>query len=250
MSISNPPLVGSPDWQRGFISAQKLLATVPANTASEAVTMPPNAETIVVIAGAITPGNQCFCVGATTGKIYPGAIATGSAVAGGHSAVMFDATPVIDETVTITWITAPITTWYIAADAGIRIVSDIGKLTNTIGVQYVIPTTPGTGAGDHPPVELKYASAAGGSGTVVLAAAGAGNRYRIFSAQMSSWSAAAKGELDDSTSTRFFASSSVMDGFGLAYPLTGIALPTNSGVTMVLSAGTATAVVTYTLETV
>lgn len=121
---------------------------------------------------------------------------------------------------------------------------------NGEGVAYAIPSAPDTATGDHPPNELLIACLGGiANGGTLLAAAGAGKRYRIFSAAISNDTAADRVALLDSVAGGGFLQTS-NGPLGLPYGPSGVPLSTNAAI-IAFSAGghTITATVVYTLET-
>lgn len=183
MSISGPPQFGSPDGQRGITTAQKLLATTAPGTSSATVTVPPNAETIVVAVPLPPAGPKAVCQGVTTGFDYPGLSAPSQYSTPSHAEFLFDVSSALDAQVTITLQFSPARAWYVISDQGVRITADASKLTSRLGQQHIVPGAPSTLVGDHPPVELQSQSFYGITATTtILAAPGAAKRYRIFGA--------------------------------------------------------------------
>ncbi|HEY1716213.1 MAG TPA: hypothetical protein VGG07_25170 [Solirubrobacteraceae bacterium] len=120
------------------------------------------------------------------------------------------------------------------------------------GVLYAIGAIPNTAAGDHPPVEL---STVGGGYTLtstVLAAPGAGMRYRLFFAQLAPITAGLVVFLQDSVSSALYGFSGLGAVESVPYPGQGIPMATDAALNLVFGtgAGTAYAFVAYTLETV
>lgn len=67
-------VVGTPDWQRGAVAANKLLATVPAGTEQVTITVPANAQLVgVILSSAVVP-SVATATGVVTGNTYPGEI--------------------------------------------------------------------------------------------------------------------------------------------------------------------------------
>ena len=118
--------VGSPDWQRGVINAEKLLATVAANTGTVDVTVPANTTTIMVVnsGSSIATTNNCYCLGMTSGILYPGSLRQYSPGIAAFYARFFTVSPAIDGVMTISWQVAPTVTWYVVAMSGVNVVDD------------------------------------------------------------------------------------------------------------------------------
>ena len=202
--------VGTPDWQRGVVSAQKLLATFPAGQALGVVDLPSNVSSLIVLIENNHVAQLSGCQGMTSGSDYP--VAPYSTTGSGyqHNAWVVAVGSAQDSQVTLVWNAAPTEPWVVIGDASTRMVADLSLLnvtappqnfalgnalivagvdgsnayalaTDQSGVLYSIPTVPGIGAGDHPKNEILCAPFDNvGGGTTILAAPGAGKRYRIF----------------------------------------------------------------------
>lgn len=248
--MGGPIAADTPDYQRGVVNAQKLLAA-PSATPSVIVSPPPNTESMILIADQpSSPSDDVWCMGQTSAAYAPVYRLPASNGVNFNGAWIFDVSSVIDSSYEVYYGNGSHTQWYVYADAAARLVVDGSKLTDLHGQQYVIPTVPSTLANDHPPVELSYASATVGNGGVVLAAPGAGNRYRIFAAQIGNFTTSVDASLYDSNGVIFCTAHSVNPSGWFTYPLTGIALPNNSNVRLGAGGGTCTAVVVYTTEAV
>ena len=129
--------------------------------------------------------------------------------------------------------------------------SDAGA-TNSLGVQYVVPTVPNVAAGDHPPNEVSLTALTFNSTTnaQILAAPGAGKRYRVFGISLfatSNWC-----YVNDNTGVAITGVSSGGTANWLA-PGQGVPLATNSALAVGgAGAGGTTGIVTvqYTTETI
>lgn len=133
--MATPASVDTPDYQRGVVSAQKLLATVPGGTAAATVGLPPNVETLVVV----VPGfdlTSATCVGVTSNATYPGIATRTGQGAGLTTAMYFDVSAALDASVTVTAGAAPNNTWYIYGDSGVHITTDLGLDTTLVGAGY------------------------------------------------------------------------------------------------------------------
>lgn len=254
VSISNPPNYGSPDWQRGYYSAQKKLASVPANTIQTSVIVPPNAESIIVTCQNAGVGNELVCLGLTSAQYYASAKSTKISGSAASVTWFFDTSAVIDSTVELTWNTAPTFAWTVYADAATHLTADISKATDENGQMYVVSSAPSVLSGDHPANELLFAQFGNApSGSTVIAAPGAGNRLRLFYATASALTAGQFINLSGSVSGKI-----VLAGIAtnplipttIDYKPTGVILGTNDALIMTTAGGTGTCNVVYTVETV
>ena len=243
--------IDTPDNQRGVVSPQLLLAAVPAGTDSTTIGVPPNCETLVITSDA-NDGAVPSVQGATTSITYPGARGVVSFETAGFSPVwLFDVSDVIDAELNIQWFPAPSKTWYVYSDAGVHTIADISNNRDGNGSLYTVPTVPYGEPGSHPPQELSVVGNGGAASFTLLAAPGAGVRYRVFGGNMASLAAGLYGYLKDSVSgTAFF----VCVGEGnasLVLPSQGLALSTDAAVDYVLGAGAGTMAMSlsYTTET-
>ena len=252
MSISSPPNYGSPDWQRGVYSAQKLLATVAGGTRTASVTVPPNAETIVVSIPGGAGAYRLSLQGQTSLTEYPGIQAIQQTNIPITPMWFFDVSQCLDPIVEVIFTIAPATTWYVYADAGIHLTADITKIANASGIEYVIPTLPDTAGSDHPATELQLINATFAANGVLLASPGGGKRYRVFAWQIASQGAAVTGYLTDSLTNLGFAFGGLNIGSALTLPAQGFPLSTNAAVNFNLwgGAGNISVVLYYTTETV
>ena len=248
------PTIDTPDYQRGVVSAQMLLATVPANTPNFTVTLPPNIETLVIVIGNGGQPGTIACAGVTTTVQYQGMPLAGGTTSSANVVWMFDVSAAIDTQVQLMLGQNVNVPWYVYADAGVHLTADIGTLANQLGVPFNVPMVPAGGTLGHPPVELQsYSNWGVATGTTILPAAGANHRYRIFYAQIQNESATAVAGLSDSISTKNF----VLSGAGSAningvsdFKPTGLALSTNAAVMVGTTAGNATINLVYTVELV
>lgn len=117
--------VGTPDWQRGITTAQKLLATVPATTLTTTVGVPPNAETIVIVTSGPVGGNQVLTIkGSTSGQVYPWQVQFLTSGSQDYAQYYVDVTSVIDVELSITFTEAAAFTWYVYSDQAAHVVFD------------------------------------------------------------------------------------------------------------------------------
>lgn len=252
--MTGPISIDTPDYQRGLVSAQKLLATVPAGTDFVVVGVPPNAESVVVAGSPGTTALGAAVAGVTSGIVYSGALLTGTNVSGVTPQWVFDVSSVVDEQIQVTCFTDPQQQWFVYADAGVHLTVDTSKLGNTLGQQYVIPAVPSNLSRDHPPVELQVASlldAPNGTGLVPPPVPGA--RIRVFDAFVNGTSTAAFVALRTSVTGM------QIIGLGTTTANTagridcrpsGVPLPGNQGINIVTTAGNGDGTVVYTVETI
>lgn len=252
--MPGPVTIDTPDYQRGVVNAQVLLATVAAGTHTVTVGVPPNAESIMISldGGAVTAGNAAM-VGVSTGALYAGAAIK---IAGSPftSAWVFDAAEVVDAQVNVSVPSTWASGWHVYADAGVHVVADTANLRNEYGQLYVIPSIPSTTAGDHPPSELQSTcQLALSSGSVVLATPGAGRRYRIFYATVSTTDGVirAMGMNDSVSGVNFCAGDSINGAqVSVSYQPSGLPLSSNAAVQATSSAGNVNIQLVYTTESV
>jgi hypothetical protein len=130
------PNIGTPDWQRGIVSAGKLLATVPAATTSVTVDVPPNAQTLVVAMTYVTYEAFVKVKGVTTGRQYPGALRP-SDVASTYADAFyyFSVSSQVDEQVEVTIAAATPDPWYVFSQSGVTVV-DVAELIGVVQYDY------------------------------------------------------------------------------------------------------------------
>ncbi len=219
----------TPDYQRGVVSAQKLLATVPNTDTSVTVGVPPNAETIVVLApGSLNP-SDFTCKGATTGLDYPPTPYGPSVTGADTTSIVFDVSAAVDDQVTITYGFPAAFVWYVYSDSGVHVTTspylartqnqtgnpapvdalqvagtdgtDLRALrVDTQGQPFTIGAVPGTATGDHPPAEISVTAALLTAAGTIVGAPGAGKRIRVYSMQMSSVASGLCGYMSDGVS--------------------------------------------------
>lgn len=245
--------VDTPDYQRGIVNPQSLLATCPAHTQSVTVTVPPNAENIVVTAWGGLTDYDISCAGVTSHFAYAGQILGPTAFINASPTYIFDVSNAFDEQVTITFRTAPIVEWAVYSDAGVHTVVDLNKFVDGQGNQYVISTIPGSGNGNHPTNELSIASVGNvANGTVIVPAPGAGNRIRVFDIYLNVTSAASGANLHDTVSGALLLNVSTpntpANGHVSCLPQ-GVPLSNNGAIATTVLAGTVDATVLYHVET-
>lgn len=277
-------LIGTPDWQRGVYTPQKLIGKFTTAQLSETVTLPPNCESLlVVVPGVVFYGGQSVqVVGTTTNGTYPAIACIQFPDVDQIGLFIAAVSPAADPAVTVTLTATPSADWYVVADAGVRGVVDYAGalaiaipgssppvggiqtmgfdgiesrpfLVNKIGETYVVPTVPSVNTNDHPPNELQVVTSTNaGGGATILAATGAGKRYRVFFVSIHITAAGGAGALEDSGIALWGGTgSSTSEVITIDYKPTGIAMTTNSAL-VVANAGVFNAdfIVVYTTETV
>ncbi|MGH3262025.1 MAG: hypothetical protein ACRDNS_08530 [Trebonia sp.] len=245
-------IVDTPDHQQSTVSAQKLLAVGLATDQNLTVDIPPNAETLLVALSLGAVSDTITVAGLTSGISYSGGQLIGSPTSGFTQTWAFDISAPVDAQVQITLGSVPGEPWYVYVDAGVHTVVDLATRRDPSGSQYVLPIVPGTVAGYHPPDEVLIVGNDGAGSFHLLAAPGAGKRYRIFGACMASTSSDVIGLLIDSISGQWLL---VLAGPGNAqvqFPAQGVALSANGPLGYLLGGGTGTTYcqATYTIEAV
>jgi len=244
--------IDTPDYQRGVVSAQKLLATVAAGTASVLVTPPPNCETLIVITETGTLANFVSCLGVTSGVLYPGS----RTLSPGNNAFlpvfMFDVSDVIETELELSWQSSPPAAWYVYSDAGVHTVADVSSSKDLLGQQFVVPVIPYGRPGCHPPQELIILSAIEAANATLLPAPGAGLRYRIFGVTMAAAAAGLTGVVYDAGSGHGLLCCTGVGNSTSSFPSQGIAITDDNAVGYILLAGAGAMYIClqYTLETV
>lgn len=229
--------IGTPDFQKSVVSAQKevLSTTLTGGTANFGV--PPNAESIIVFASGPSGVVNWTLTGLTTGTVY-----RGSKLADHFNSMqgvtIFDAAPAIDPTMQIQGGSnvAP-TTFIVYTDAAAHIVADASKLTDVYQQQYVVPSLPSTAPGDVPPVQLAIASASFSANNTLLGFPGANWYYRIFAAAMNTVTSGLWGALNDQGGGNAILSCSGPGNAVLSLPATGHPMAVNSPLNYAIGAG-------------
>lgn len=249
--MSGPIAIDTPDYQRGVVSAQVQLGTIAAGNLEISTGVPPNTETLVVLAQANSGPNPATVVGNSSSVGYPGKSVTQTVGGETWTTTFIDVSTVVDQAVTVTISYATGVKSWVYSDAGAHIMLDVSQASNQKGQQYVIPSIPSTIATDHPPTEVQWKSVATAVNATLLPAPGAGLRYRVFAAQIDT-GATLSGFLEDNVSGAAFIVCGANQACSLNFPAQGMPLSTNSAVTFVIYAGAGTALcnVIYTLENV
>ena len=118
-------IVGSPDWQRGVVTSQKLLSTQAATSLTATVFLPPNAETLVIVTSGPIGGAQTLTItGVTSAQVYPWQIQF--IFSGGQAYAYYyaDVSSSVDSSVTITFAQAAAFSWYVYSDQAAHVSFD------------------------------------------------------------------------------------------------------------------------------
>ena len=249
MSISNSPQFGTPDWQRGYYSAQKLLANVLGNQSYVNLTIPPNCETIVVVVpGTITRPQVTAKTGLTYLNVVPLAPYNPNTSAGDWI-YLVDATDVINASLQITLSGAAPSQWWVYADSAAKIVADAATTRQLNNVPYFTPIAPSTASGDHPIVELQNVSGATSNGQI-LAPPGTGMRHRLFTAVISPVVSGEVVALSDSVSGVQLIYNPTFAPWQMSYLPSGYPISANAGLNVGSTSTDIAYSVTYTTEAV
>ena len=242
----------TPDYQRGYVSPQQLLAAGVAPTNIVNVTEPVNAESLIVIMAGVFPNAKCAVTGLTTGCSYAGRQVANPPLTGTYSTWIFDVANAVDPTVQVNFPTVAPFNWWVYSDAAEHVTIDVSKYVNGSGVQYVIPTVPSNLQSDHPPLELSLASTILGANGTVIAAPGVNKRLRIFTLAMTSYAAGMVGYLGDSVSSTGLCSCVGLGNATVTLPGQGYPLSNNAALAYTLLGGAGNMVCTayYTSETI
>lgn len=271
--------VDTPDHQQGLVNAQKLLATIPRTERTVSVAPPPNTETLVVIVEATLGQNITLEVrGNQTGVVYPPAPYLYETGGKSWQIAWIDVTSVLDREVSVGLSDFPSGSWYVYSDAGVHTIIDavlsravgatFGPLPSSAvqvagsdgvnlrplsldqyGKQWVRQLAPGTKRADHPEPELQWVSTIATANGTVLAAPGAGQRRRVFTAQLASLKSGSTGNLYDAVAIKTICFGPADGGTTIAFLPSGLALSTNAGISVnVSAAGEVGVVIAYTTE--
>jgi hypothetical protein len=258
---------------------EALLDTVAGAVSSAVVAVPSGAQSLVLLDPSGN-GTVPSVTGATSGNGY---VVLQPTTNTSRWYVPVDAA--IDTSVTVTWLAAPSTTWYVIASiapgplvylgaqqgnatsigSGADCVLEGGldqsfvqraRLIDTLRRPAVVLQAPSSATGDHPAVELQTAklTAQTAAGTLI-AAPGAGKRLRLFEAGIACVGGTGVAGLNWTDWNANAGAIRAMGGFFLGgsrtFPLSGVALSTNTAVTIAVG-GTVTydAFATYSVETV
>jgi hypothetical protein len=244
--------IDAPDYQRGVISAQKLLATVPAGTASVTVGIPPNAETLIVTAADMADGGTIYVQGTSTLYKYPGLRLPSQPHMTAALTWVFDISNSMDEQVNVVFTDAPGMIWFVYADSTAHVIADASTLKNTRGSMYVVPAVPSTAAGDHPVDELQCAVNGFGVNSTFIYSPGAGQRLRVFTLALANTTTTLTSQFIDSVTGGLLG---FLQGVGpLVLPLPGQGYPLSADAALEVQLGSGGGVVVatayYTVETV
>lgn len=244
--------IDTPDYQRGVVSAQLLLAEVNSGVAHVIVGIPPNAETLVVVGSGLPQINAGVCIGQTTNVAYTGKSVPAQGVVTGNTTWLFDISAATDTSVEVSFSSAPTSKWYVYADSGVHLVVDPSTRTDQSGAQYVTSIPPSIFQGDHPLVELQYHGFSLTPPAAILAGPGVGVRYRVFGANMSIETAGGVTVLTDAVAGTGFLTCTGTGNIAQQFLPSGLALSSDAGIDMELAGAAAltVGVVVYTVETI
>jgi hypothetical protein len=129
------PPVGTPDNQHGVASPQILLATVSALTAAATVTLPPNAESVVIFGPGFNSPASYVVQGVQSGNYYTPNVMFVRQSGQWWDMVMVNCSPTIDRQLTITVTPTPTAIWYVYADQASHISFDpqLAQVIQAIG---------------------------------------------------------------------------------------------------------------------
>lgn len=191
-------VVDTPDGQYGTVSPQTLLGTFA--TASATVTLPPNAESLLIFTAGVVSRLLLTVVGVTSGVDYRWSAMPLGPGGDTNPVYVVSVIPAVDSQVTITW-AAGVGTWFAVADSAIRQTLDqylsqltqfIGSVTGNYGLLALgsdgtdaralltdtlgrLITSPAAGAPTVPNASVQLAVT--GTPANILAAPGSGNNY-------------------------------------------------------------------------
>lgn len=250
--MAGPIAIDTPDYQRGVVSAQTLLATVPGTTTAVTVGVPPNAETLVVSVPNLSTATVPSVFGLTSGQRYAGAAVAQTTGVLASPTWFFDVSSVTDDQVQVEFPALLDRTWYVYADAAAHVVADLSKLVNQAGQQYTIPSAPSTAGGDHPPNELQSFAGNFNAASILLPAPGTNRRYRLFNAAAVPLTAGSYFvELGTSAGGASFLAVTGNAGASVPFYPSGLPCQTNGPITLGFSSSGDVAVsLTYTVESV
>ena len=244
--------IDTPDYQRGVVNAQKLLASVPSSDLTVTTGLPPNCETLLVALGPGSSGAIPTVTGTTSGIVYPSVRLLGGPLSTGTFVWAFDVSDVIDSEVKVAFLSPPLVGWYVYSDSGVHVTADIGSNHDGNGTLFTVPVVPYPETGYHPPAEVSQTAFNLSAVGNVLVAPGAGVRYRIFAGTMTSVVAGVWGVLFDSITVEWIMTCVGQGNASLVLPPQGLPLSANAALDYGLGggAGEMVGVVVYTTESV
>lgn len=140
------PTIDTPDYQRGVVSAQVLLASAANSNYALTVGVPPNAESIIVAFEDQNVGIPVSCTGVTSGANYAGALAAKSSQTLSSTTFFFDVSSAVDSEVTVTAHGIGGGPWSIYADSGVHLTADIATARDPSG--RLVPFGPTLSTGE------------------------------------------------------------------------------------------------------
>lgn len=236
----------TPDYQRGVVNAQILLASVPGTDSSVVVGIPPNAESLIVAGPAFSTLSGVEVIGTTTHILYPGALTLGTPASVRPAVAIFDVSQPVDSQVTVELATAPGAEWYVYADSGVRCFVDVSRVVDRNGVTYTSETPGSTHNDERPGVGLSYVGANFNEGNAVIASPPAGSYIRLFGC----WLTPQPGNtaaLQDSNTTLYLATPAGAYS-KVSYSPGGVALPEGSNLSVIGPVGSVCTVGAWYIE--
>jgi len=247
-----------PPYQKGVVSAQKLLATVAAGTGTVTVGVPPNAESLVILLPSDPAIDKVVVQGTTTNVEYPSLVLLTNSLESATFCCIALVSSAVDAEVTVTPGTVPSVPWHVYADSASRLVSDLtlravqganGATVSGYGLlvmgsdgtdSRMLSVDPTGGIVLSGPNQATPVTAVTNSWTDVIPAPPAGYYTKLFSCDMPEGPGAGNAiQLADSTEHTIAEYGNVLGTF----PLDGFV--TSLGVIAVTSAGTAYIVVRF-----
>lgn len=243
-------IIDTPDYQRGTVNAQAVLAEPAPGVVSVTVGIPPNAETLIVGSAAFDAAANASVMGLTTGINYAGVKVASSGGVLSSSQFFFDVSAALDAEVEVEFSIGPPAAWYVYSDAGVHVVADASITTDSRGIQAVTSVIPGPAFADHPATEMLAANAATTTTAAIIAAPGLGFRIRVFTLAISSPTVGTLGVLLDGVAGIQLLGCVGGANAALTLPAQGYALQGNSPLDLVAAGGTGTVggYVMYTIE--
>jgi len=156
--VSVVPNTDTPDGQYSTVSAQQIIGNFAAGNITESVNLPPNTETLLILTDDPFGPIVKKIVGNTTGFDYSFSALPNGAGGGVNSLFVCSVVPSVDAAVTITWSSAPTTSWYVVADAAVRQIFDeaIAQVIGLVsaGAPYSALVVAGLSSGYIQPLSL------------------------------------------------------------------------------------------------
>jgi hypothetical protein len=120
--------IDTPDYQRGIVLPQQLLSTQTGGDATVTVTVPANAQTLVVVGASGFGTPTVTATGHVTGIPYPGTQLAQGTNTGTNAAWFFDIAPSIDPTVDVHVAGSGANDWWVYSDNAHHVVTSFGPV--------------------------------------------------------------------------------------------------------------------------